>query len=184
MNPITTVAPKKILIVGCSGTGKSTLSRQLGLLLEIPVVHLDRMFWRPGWQNISRQQLRELMIPAMERPSWIIDGNFQSTLELRMQYADTVIFLDYPRRVFMTSVLKRIWQTYGTSRADLRPGCPEKLDWEFLRWVWNFQRDEMPELRKHLQLAPSGLQFFHLTNRNQLKQVKKELLNQSKKTLL
>lgn len=87
---------KRILIVGCSGAGKSTLSVKLSDMLDLPVVHLDALFWNEGWMPTPKTEFREKLQQALEEPEWIIDGNFNSTMEMRATYADLVIFLDFP----------------------------------------------------------------------------------------
>lgn len=83
---------ERILIIGCSGSGKSTLSRELHQLLKIPVVHLDALFWLPKWEQKEKKQFVSEMTTELQKSQWIIDGNFDSTIELRMQYSDLVIF--------------------------------------------------------------------------------------------
>ena len=132
---------ERIIIIGCGGSGKSTLARKLGQQLQLPVIHLDKLWWRPGWEHISREEFSQCLQAEMEKPQWIIDGNFDHTLSQRLQRCDTVIWLRFSRFACMCGVFKRILTTYGTVRPDMGEGCPERLDWEFLKWVWNFNRE-------------------------------------------
>lgn len=133
---------RRVAVIGSGGAGKSTLARALGGRLEIEVVHLDRLFWRPGWEPTPTDEWRALQVELVEPESWIIDGNYGGTLDVRLAAADTVLFLDFPRRVTMPSVLRRWWQHRG---HDVQaPDCPEHWDWTFLRWVWNYRRDSRP----------------------------------------
>lgn len=137
---------RKILIVGSGGAGKSTLSRQLGERLGLPVVHLDAMFWQPGWNPSPRPEFMERVKKELAKPEWIIDGNYDSTIELRAQYADLIIYLDFSNVVCLYRACKRAWIYRGTTRPDMGKDCPEKIDWEFARWIWRYPKDARPEM--------------------------------------
>ena len=132
---------QRILVIGGSGAGKSTLSVELAKKLNLPLVHLDRLFWRAGWQHVSREEFDNRLFKELMQPAWIIDGEYSRTLKTRLSYCDTVIFLDYSRFVCLTGVLKRILTGYGKTRPDMGEGCPERFDWEFLKYVWNFNKN-------------------------------------------
>ena len=131
---------ERVMIIGCGGSGKSTLARKLGEKTELPVIHLDKLFWKPGWQPVSQEEFDIIHEKVISGERWIVDGNFGRTLPRRLAQCDTVIYLDFPRWVCMLGVLKRIFTTYGTVRPDMGEGCPERIDWDFLRWIWNFNR--------------------------------------------
>ena len=133
---------ERIMIIGCGGAGKSTLARQLGEKLDIPVVHLDKLFWRPGWVQVSQEEFDELHRREIAKDRWIMDGNFGRTIPERIARCDTVIYLDYNRFTCLMGVLKRVLTTYGKSRPDMGEGCPERIDFEFLKWVWNFNKNK------------------------------------------
>ena len=143
---------ERLMIVGPSGAGKSTLSRDLMPLLELPVIHLDQGFWKEGWVPSELDEWdRRLETIMSEQERWIMDGNYGSSFHLRMPRAQVIVFLDYPPRVYRFRVLKRIWTYHGKVRPDLSEGCPEKLDWEFLRWVWGFHRSDRPKILRALK---------------------------------
>lgn len=133
---------ERILIIGCGGAGKSTLARQLGEKLELPVVHLDKLFWKPGWVEESSEEFDRKLAIELEKTRWIMDGNFNRTMPQRLSKCDTIIYLDFSRWACLWGVAKRIITTYGTVRPDMGGGCPERLDLNFLRWVWNYNRDK------------------------------------------
>ena len=133
---------ERILIIGCGGAGKSTLARQLGEKLELPVVHLDKLFWKPGWVEESSEEFDRKLAIELEKTKWIIDGNFNRTMPQRLSKCDTIIYLDFSRWACLWGVAKRIITTYGTVRPDMGEGCPERLDLSFLRWVWNYNKDK------------------------------------------
>lgn len=134
----------RIAIIGPSGSGKSTLARQLGDKLALQVTHLDAHFWSAGWIESDREQWRETVSALVERERWIIDGNYSSTMDIRLPRAETIIFLDLPRWLCLLRVLRRWLTYYGDTRPDLPPGCPEKVDLEFLRWVWDYPQRSRP----------------------------------------
>lgn len=137
---------RRVAIVGPSGAGKSTLARELGERTGLPVYHLDAIHWKPGWVESDKEESRRKVEELALRDEWIIDGNYGLSVDARMNRADTVIFLDLPRRIYMTRVITRTLYYYGTTRPDLAPGCPERFDWEFLVWVWNYHRQSRPRL--------------------------------------
>ena len=128
-------------LLGPNGAGKSTLARKLGEKTGLPVVHLDQIFWSPGnWEHLSREEFDMLLLRELEKPTWILDGNFDRTMALRLEKCDTVIYLDFSRVACLFGVFKRVLTTYGTVRPDMAEGCPERFDLDFLKWVWNFNR--------------------------------------------
>lgn len=142
----------RIAIIGCSGAGKSTLSGRLGQRLNIPVVHLDRLFWQPGWVESPRPQFEQRVRDAVQRDRWIIDGTFIATQHIIMPRADTVIWLDFPRSICMWRVLRRLWDHRGRQvRADMPQGCGEKLDFEFLEFIWTFREQYRPKIIARLR---------------------------------
>jgi adenylate kinase family enzyme len=135
---------KKILVIGSSGSGKSTFARKLGELLNIKVIHLDSHFWHPGWIETPKDEWNGVVERLLERGTWIMDGNYSGTLEKRILACDTIFFLDLPRRICLARVLKRRIAYFNRSRPDLAEGCPERLDWEFLKWVWGYPKRTRP----------------------------------------
>ncbi|KPM54126.1 adenylate kinase [Frankia sp. R43] len=131
---------QRVLVVGSGGAGKSTLSRRLGELWELPVVHLDQHFWSPGWVEMPDDAWREVLTRLLGAPQWIMDGNYAGTLDLRLPAADLILFLDLPRRVTVPRVLWRRIRWHGRTRPDVRPGCPEHVTGEFLAWLWTYPR--------------------------------------------
>jgi adenylate kinase family enzyme len=144
---------RRVLVVGCPGAGKNTFARRLGATLGLPVIHLDFHYWRPGWQLPDLAAWREQVTALVAPPAWVIDGNYANTFDIRMPRADSVVWLDYPRAVCMRRVLRRVIKGYGHTRADLPPGCSEKFDLEFLRYVWDFPRAQRPRI-------PAGIDQF------------------------
>ena len=165
---------ERILIIGCGGAGKSTLARQLGEKLDLPVVHLDKLFWKPGWVESSKEEIDAKILAEMQKHQWIMDGNYNRTLPERVKYCDTIIYLDFSRLACLMGVLKRIITTYGTVRPDMGAGCPERFDLEFLKWVWNYNRDKREHNYQLLNEA-EGVETIVLKNRRMVKKFLKTL---------
>ena len=153
---------QRVMIIGCGGAGKATLARQLGEKTGLPVVHLDKLFWRPGWEQISREEFDKLHREALAGEKWILDGNFDRTMEERMRHCDTL------------GVAKRILTTYGQVRPDMGEGCPERFDLEFLQWVWNFNKNKREKTYRLLARYPDK-KICILKNRRQVRQFLKQI---------
>lgn len=165
---------ERILIIGCGGAGKSTLARKLGEILGLPVVHLDKLFWKPGWVESAKEEIDEKILREMEKPRWIMDGNYNRTLSQRIKHCDTVIYLDFSRLACLMGVVKRVVTTYGKSRPDMGEGCPERFDLEFLKWVWDFNRNKREEYYRLLN-ETEGIEAVVLKNRRAVKRFIKQL---------
>lgn len=136
---------KRIMIIGCPGSGKSTLSKQLAVKLKLPLVHLDQMYWKSNWQPISNEMFDELLLHEVQKDEWIIDGNYSRTISMRLEKCDTIIYLDYHRITCLLGVLKRVIKGYGKTREDMGENCPERLDADFLKYVWTFNQSRREE---------------------------------------
>ena len=165
---------ERIIIIGCGGAGKSTLARQLGALTGLPVVHLDKLFWHPGWVESAKDEIDEKIMTAMEEPRWIIDGNYNRTLPKRLEFCDTVIYLDFSRFACLMGVAKRVLTSYGTVRPDMAEGCPERFDLEFLQWVWNFNKKHRERYYRLLN-ERDGIEKIVLKNRRAVKEFLKRV---------
>ncbi|OPA73799.1 AAA family ATPase [Paenibacillus selenitireducens] len=141
---------KKIVIIGSGGSGKSTFSHKLGELTQLPVYHLDALYWKPGWIPTPKDEWDTFQKELILKNEWIIDGNYGRTLEIRMSEADTIIFFDLSRWVTTYRIIKRRIMYHGKTRPDLTEGCPERLDFKFIKWVWNFRRDSRPGIMDKL----------------------------------
>lgn len=131
----------KILIIGCSCSGKSTLARTMGEKLGIPVIHLDQLWWKTGWETVTVEEFDSRLHLAMNADRWIMDGNYKRTLPQRIAACDTIIYLDFGRWECLRGMVQRVFGSYGKVRPDMAPGCPERFDWDFVKWIWNFNRD-------------------------------------------
>ena len=158
---------KRVLVIGSGGSGKSTFAVELGRATGLPVIHLDPEYWRPGWEGTPKDEWTSRVEKLLAGDSWIMDGNFGGTREIRMQAADTIIFLDLPRRVCLYRVLKRTIKYYGRSRPDMSEGCNERLDLEFILWVWNYKHRSRKRLLAELERL-EGKSVIILQNQKQV----------------
>lgn len=131
---------ERVLVIGSPGAGKSTLARALAARTALPLYHLDRLHWLPGWIERNRDEGRAELAEILAQERWIIDGNYGSILPMRLARADTVVWLDYPAWLCLWRVLKRWWRYRGTNRPDMTEGCPERLNAEFLLYVLQFRQ--------------------------------------------
>ena len=137
------------MIIGCPGSGKSRLSKLLGKQLNLPVLHLDYIYHIDNFKHISRNELKTMVESfATTNDEFIIDGNYGSTMEWRLQYCDTIILLDMDTSICVENVMKRMDEA---SRDDMAPGFDISImDEDFLEYVKNFRKDKIPGIKELL----------------------------------
>ena len=142
---------QRLLILGCGGSGKSTFSRKLAHAMGLDLHHLDSLYWKPGWNHTPADEWEATVRELIARDSWIIDGSYFGTLDLRLERADAVIFFDLPRLVCIWRVCKRRLQNLrGTNRPGMPAGCPERIYFSFLKWVWRYRKTNRPQVVEKL----------------------------------
>ncbi len=133
---------RKMIVVGCPGSGKSTFAKALHEVMGIPLIHLDLLFWNGDGTTVDKPVFYERLTEALRGDRWIIDGNYASTMELRMEACDTVIFLDYPLEICLQGIKDR----RGKPRSDLPWIEPAEDDEEFLEFVRNYSTQNRPQV--------------------------------------
>ena len=145
----TAAVDNRILVLGCPGSGKSTLARSLAAKTELPLVHLDNVWWRADGTHIPREEFDRALETLLRGEKWIMDGDYSRTYEVRVRAADTVIFLDFPEAVCMAGIIARV----GQKRPDM-PWTEGTLDQELVSLVRNYRRDNQPQILSLLQKYP------------------------------
>lgn len=160
---------KKVLVIGSSGAGKSTFARRLHQATGLPLIHLDRLYWKPNWvETTDKNQWRETVGKVLQGGEWIIDGNYSGTLEMRIEKCDTVIFLDLSRIVCTYRVIKRVALYRKGGRPDMADGCDEKFDWEFVKLTWNYPMRSKPNVEKILEKFAAEKTILRLTSKREI----------------
>ena len=140
---------KRVAVIGCPGGGKSTFSRRLRDLTGLPLYHLDALDWRPDRTTLPREEFYPLQQKVIAADRWIIDGNYQSTLEWRISACDLVVFLDFSTEVCLEGVRAR----RGQVRSDM-PWVEDREDEEFLTFIKTFQTENRPNILVLLEKYP------------------------------
>lgn len=136
----------RVAVIGCPGSGKTTLTCRLGQILDRPVIHLDKVLWKENWQMLPFETREQIHAELIDADSWLIDGMWRSHLENRFARATLVVFLDYKRRVSFRRAVGRFLKYRKKQRADIADGCLEKLDGYFLKYIWTFRKKVRPQI--------------------------------------
>lgn len=152
---------KKVIVIGCPGSGKSTFSRKLNDITRLPLHHLDMMFWNPDKTTVEKGEFLTRLAAVLEEDEWIIDGNYQSSLEMRLAACDTVFFLDYPTEVCLDGIAQR----RGKARDDI-PWIETEEDGEFVEFIANFNVHQRPTVKALLEKY-SDKRIFTFTDREE-----------------
>ena len=149
---------QKVIVIGCPGGGKSTFARRLHKLSGLPLHHLDTIWHKPDRTTVSRQEFDEKLGLLLAQDEWVIDGNYNRTMERRMAACDTVFLLDYPVEVCLSGAAERV----GQPHSDL-PWLEETLDPEFRRWIEDFAATQLPHVYELLAQYGVGrnIVIFH-----------------------
>ena len=158
----------KISIIGGSGTGKTTLSNNLGKVLNIPVYHIDGIHHLENWETRDKNERDRIILEKIKEEQWIIDGTYHSTLRQRLQSSDLVIYLDYSSISQVKGVLGRYIKQHGKERPEI-PGCKEKMSFDFLIWVLHWRRNKRERIIDEIQNIEKD-RILIFKNRRQLNQ--------------
>ncbi len=161
---------RRVAIIGSGGAGKSTLARQIGAVTGLPVVHLDREHWQPGWVAPEPDAWAARVEQLAAGDAWVIDGNYGGTMGTRLARADTVVLVDLPRTVCVYRAVKRALRYRNRSRPDMAPGCEEKFDRAFLKWIWDYPATRRPAILARLrEERAAGKRVVRLRNSAQVR---------------
>ena len=158
---------KRVMIIGSGGAGKSTLAMKMAEITCLPLTHLDKVFWQSNWQEPDKSWWSQKVAELANEENWILDGNYGGTMAIRLEKADTVIFMDYPSWIKVWRVLKRFWLNRKKSRPDMPEDCPEQIDWPFIHYVANYNKSRKPGIMKKLANLRSDQKAIILKNDKQ-----------------
>jgi len=135
---------ERIAVIGCGGSGKSTIARQLGSTLKLPITHLDAVYYDERWNPLPQEEFaaRQNKLVAGER--WLIEGNYASTLPIRLAAADTVIFLDLPAITCLWGIAQRRWRYRGGQHHH--DGVFDRITWSFVKYIWGYRTAMKPKV--------------------------------------
>jgi adenylate kinase family enzyme len=166
---------QRILVIGSPGAGKSTLASRIARELGLPLIHLDREYFGPGWTTPPKAEWREKVSTLAARPAWVMDGNYASTFDIRVPRATTIVWLDLPRWRCLTRVLWRVARNYGRSRPDLGAAGPERFDLSFMRWIWSYPVAMRPKTARMLERLRPDQRVYVLRSRSGIPALEAEL---------
>jgi adenylate kinase family enzyme len=154
----------RIMIVGQPGAGKSTLAARLGKRTGLPVIHIDKIHWRPGWVERSKAEKTRLCRKAEQRNRWIFEGGHSATWPSRLARADMLVWLDLPASLRLWRVVRRAIVGLGRTRPDMAEGCPERLRSlpEFIAYIWTTRRSAQQKLGRLVASASVDCEVVHL----------------------
>lgn len=159
----------RIMVVGSSGGGKTTLARHIAASKNLEYFSIDRdVRWISGWTQRDPDEQRRIIETIIARDRWVFDGSGPSTFELRLARTDLVIWMRLPRVSCMMGVARRVARHYGTVRPEMAAGCPEPLpNLEFLSYIWNFEKRHTPAFLHHFELYGPHVPIFQVKSRAQ-----------------
>jgi len=162
----------RILVMGCSGGGKSTLSRKIAARFDLAYVSIDRdILWLPGWVERGKEEQRAIIVAKIQGERWIMDGTNPSTFDVRLPRTDIVIWVRMPRLLCIWGVVSRWIKWMGQTRPEMAPGCIEKVDWQFLRFIWTFEEKFAPRVLAGLVQYGPDVPVLQLTSRRQMREL-------------
>ena len=169
------------MVIGCCGAGKSTFAQQLHTILDLPLIHLDQYYWKPNWVESDPAEWHRQVKQLASQTTWIMDGNYSGTMDIRIEAAGMICFLNYGKWRCLYRVIKRMLQHYGETRPDMPAGCKERFDLNFLHYVYNFQKTRVPTILKKLDQVRSTKSIHIFENDQEATNFLKELKNHSQK---
>ena len=144
---------KKISIIGGPGTGKSTLSKNLGKVLDLPVYHLDAIDHLENWKTRDSKERDEIILQKVNEAEWVMDGTYKGTLEKRVEKSDMIIFLNYSKLARLKGIFSRYFKLRGKERPEI-PGCKEKLEKNFVKFTINWDKEKGKKVKEILKRYP------------------------------
>ena len=159
----------RILIIGSNGAGKSSFSYKLSAILNLPLIHIDQIYWMENWKVKPQEQFEEEVLIEAKQEQWIIEGNNIRSLPNRLKYADTVFWFEFSPLVCVWNVIKREIKYFNQARPDMPKGCVSKLNFRFLKDVWNFNKKNHTRIEEMLN-DNENIEVIRFTNYQQIRE--------------
>ncbi len=154
---------KRVALIGCGGSGKTFLSKQLADLVKVPVTHLDAVYYDDEWNTLSKEKFAAVQEELVAASTWVIEGNYAGTMAIRLRAADTVIFLDIPPAACLWGIAQRRLR-HGGGQNDAT-GVYDRISWNFVRYVWGYRKTMAPRVRALVQEHASDATVHVVTSR-------------------
>ncbi|MBB3453286.1 adenylate kinase family enzyme [Rhizobium sp. BK313] len=162
----------RILVIGCSGGGKSTLSQEIAARFGLSYISIDRdVLWLPGWVQRDRPEQRSIIAEKILGERWIMDGTNTSSFDLRLPRTDIVIWVRMPRLLCIWGALSRWLKWIGRTRPEMAPGCNERVEWQFLQFIWTFEEKYTPRIVAALAQHGPNVPVLQLTSRGRMREL-------------
>jgi adenylate kinase family enzyme len=155
----------RVTIIGCGGSGKTLLANRLAALLNLPLTHLDGVYYDADWNRLPQEEFAAIQRDLVSGPQWLIEGNYAGTLPIRLAAADTVIFLDLPAVTCLIGIIWRRLRYRGGQHAQ--DGVYDRLTWSFVRYIWGYRKTMRPRVRQLLAEHGGSARLITLTSRRQ-----------------
>lgn len=163
--PVTSQPMDRIAIIGCGGSGKTHLANQLAALCNLPLTHLDAVYYDAEWNPLPQEEFAALQHTLVAEPRWLLEGNYAGTLPIRLARADTVIFLDVYAITCLAGILQRRWRYRGGQHS--KDGVYDRITWSFVRYIWGYRGTMRPHVRQLLDEHGGSARLITLTSRKQ-----------------
>lgn len=160
---------ERVMVIGSNGAGKSIFSYKLSSITELPLIHIDKIYWRNCWEVTPKEEFERTVLSEAQKPYWIIEGNNVCSLNQRLPYADTVIWFEFSPILCVINVIKRELKYRNKVRLDMPDKCISKLNMKFLKDVWQFNKKNHAKIELLLKNA-GNVGVIHFTNYRQVKQ--------------
>jgi adenylate kinase family enzyme len=165
LTPVPSNTMDRIAVIGCGGSGKTYVANRLAALLDLSVTHLDALYYGEDWAPLPKEEFAELQHKLVAESRWLIEGNYASTLEIRLRAADTVIFLDLPAFACLWGVVQRRRRYRGGQHAD---GVYDRITWNFVKYVLGYRRTMRPRVEALIAEHGAHARYVVLRSRREI----------------